>query len=492
VQQQFFPLSERPELFFQIRLPEGSCIGATLSTVRNAENLIDGDKDVASSTSYVGQGSPRFWLGLSPRLPNENFAEIVIVARNVAARERLKARLDASVAAGALPEAWIRVDRFNFGPPVGFPVQFRVVGPDPSQVRSIAYQVRDIVRADHAVIDPNLDWNEQLPSLHLVVDQERARALGLTPQDIANSLQTLISGVVVTTIRQGIEKIDVVARAVKGERLDPGRMGDLTISTRTGAPLPLSQVARIEYGHEEAILWRRNRDMAITVRADVVDGVQAPDVTNRIWLQLLNLRAQLPQGYRLEIGGAVEESETANASLAAVFPVMIVAMLTLLMFQLQNFARLFLVLMSAPLGLIGASLALNLTGSPFSFVALLGLISLSGMDMRNSLILLDQVRQDLELGANYRDAIVEATVRRAHPVALTASAAILAMIPLSRSAFWGPMAITMMGGLFVATFLTLLFLPALYAIWFRRSLGMTTQAGEAAQTEGAPAAGPAQ
>ncbi len=470
VQQQFFPLSERPELFFQLRLPEGTAIGVTNEAARKAERLLAGDPDIQTHSTYVGQGSPRFWLGLNPQLPNEAFAEIVIVARDVAARERVKARIEAAVAEGALAEARVRVDRFNFGPPVGFPVQFRVVGPDPMTVREIAGRVRDVARANANVVDPHFDWNEMTPSVRVVVDQERARALGLDPATVAQTLQTLISGVTVTGVRERTERVDVVARAVPGERLDLGRIGELTIVSRNGLAVPLSQVGRIEYAHEEPILWRRNRDMSITVRADVVDGVQPPDVTGQIWPALQPIRDSLAPGYRLEIGGAVEESSKGNASIFALFPLMMGVMLTLLMIQLQSFSRLILVFLTAPLGLIGASLALNLSGKPFGFVALLGLIALAGMIMRNAVILVDQIETDVEQGLSRREAIVEATVRRARPVVLTALAAILAMIPLASSAFWGPMAYTIMGGLFVATFLTLLFLPALYALWFRRRL----------------------
>ena len=476
VQQQFFPLSERPELFFQLRLPEGSSIQSTLAAVREAEGIVTGDKDLATWTTYVGQGSPRFWLGLNPQLPNEAFAEIVLVARDVEARERVKARIEARLAEGALSQARVRVDRFNFGPPVGFPVQFRVVGADPGTVRDIAFKVRDVVKGDAAVVEPHLNWNEQTPSVRLVLDQDRARLLGLDPTSVAQTLDTLIGGVAVTTVRDRTEKIDVVARAVKEERVDLARIGDLTIVARNGTPIPLSQVARIDYGHEEPILWRRNRDMAITVRADVVDGVQPPDVSTRLWTRLADVRSSLPPGYRIDMGGAIEESAKGNASLAAVFPVMILAMATILMIQLQSFSRLFLVILTAPLGIVGASLALNIANKPFGFVALLGLIALAGMIMRNTVILVDQIEHDVADGLSRREAIVEATVRRARPVVLTALAAILAMIPLSTSAFWGPMAITIMGGLFVATFLTLLFLPALYALWFRRSLGTPVQA----------------
>lgn len=470
VQQQFFPLSERPELFFQLRMPEGTAFGVTEKTAEKAEQLLKGDGDIATYTTYIGQGPPRFWLGLNPQLPNEAYAEIVVVAKDVEARERIKARLEKAVAAGELAEARVRVDRFNFGPPVGFPVQFRVVGPDPKVVREIAYKVRDVMRANPNVVEPHLDWNEKSPYLKLVVDQDRARALGLTPQDISQATQMLISGATVTTVRDGIEKVAVVARAVAGERLDLGRVADLTIYSSNGVAVPLSQVAKIEYAFEEPILWRRNRDMAITVRSDVVDGVQAPDVTNQIWPKLASIRDALQPGYRMEMGGAIEESAKGNASLAALFPVMVIAMLTLLMIQLQSFSRLALVFLTAPLGLIGAAFGLLVMNRPFGFVALLGLIALAGMIMRNTVILVDQIESDVAGGLTRRQAIIEATVRRARPVVLTALAAILAMIPLSRSAFWGPMAVTIMGGLFVATFLTLLFLPGLYALWFRRSL----------------------
>ncbi len=470
VQQQFFPLSERPELFFQLRLPEGTAFNVTEKSVKKAEELLKGDKDIATYTSYVGQGSPRFWLGLNPQLPNEAFAEIVIVAKNVEARERIKAKIEQAVEQGDLSEARVRVDRFNFGPPVGFPVQFRIVGPDPQVVRDIAYKVRDVVGQNKNIRDAQLDWNEQSPYLKLVVDQDRARALGLTPQDVSQALAMLISGVPVTTIRDGIEKVDVVARAVPSERLDLGHVGDLTVTSRNGVAVPLTQIAKIEYSHEEPIIWRRNRDMAITVRADVADGVQAPDVTGQIWPQLKEIRDHLEPAYRIEPGGAFEESEKGNASIFVLFPLMVIVMLTLLMIQLQSFSRLLLVFLTAPLGIVGASLGLNVANQPFGFVALLGLIALAGMIMRNAVILVDQIETDVAHGLTRREAIVEATVRRARPVVLTALAAILAMIPLSRSAFWGPMAITIMGGLFVATFLTLLYLPGLYALWFRKSL----------------------
>jgi multidrug efflux pump len=354
-----------------------------------------------------------------------------------------------------------------FGPPVGFPVQFRVVGPDPMKVRAIAEDVRKVMAANPKVIDPHLDWSEQVKSIRLEVDQDRARALGLTPQDVAQNLQTLITGLTVTQYREGIENIAVVARAIPSERLELGKLPTLTIATRNGVPIPLSQLARLNYEYEEPILWRRNRDIVLTARGDIVDGVQPPDVSKEILPLLQPLKDALPYGYRIETGGSIEESAKANGALVAVFPVMAVVMLGLLMIQLQSFSRLALVFVTAPLGLIGATGALLIAGKPFGFVALLGLIALAGMIMRNTVILVDQIDHDIAAGHSRYDAILDATVRRARPVVLTALAAILGMIPLARSIFWGPMAITIMGGLLVATVLTLLVVPALYALWFR-------------------------
>jgi len=481
VQQQFFPTSTRTELFLEMRLPEGIAIGVTDAAAKKAERLLVGDPDIATYTSYVGQGAPRFWLGLNPVLPNPSFAQIVIVTKDLKGRERVKARLDQALADGALPEARTRVDRFNFGPPVGFPVQFRVVGPDPMKVRGIAEEVRTVMAQNRKVVDPHLNWGEQVKSIRLEVDQDRARAMGLTPQEVSQNLQTLLSGYTVTQYREGIEHIDVVARAVPEERLDLERLPALTIATRNSVAVPLSQFARLNYEYEEPILWRRNRDIVLTVRGDIVDNVQAPDVTNEVLPKLQPIKDALPYGYRIETGGSIEESVKANAALAAVFPIMAIAMLALLMVQLQSFSRLALVFVTAPLGLIGATGALLVSNRPFGFVALLGLIALAGMIMRNTVILVDQIERDIAAGHGRYRAIVDATVRRARPVALTAFAAILGMIPLAQNIFWGPMAITIMGGLFVATILTLLVVPALYALWFRVSERETAveQAGEA-------------
>jgi multidrug efflux pump len=472
VQQQFFPLSERPELFFELRLAEGSSIHATQAVVREAEGLIAGDPDARSYTSYIGKSSPRFWLGLQPVQPNESFAQIVIVARDVAARERIKARIEAAVDKGALGAARVRLDRFNFGPPVGFPVQFRVVGQEPSSVREAAERVRAVMRDDQRLIDPHLNWGETMPSIRLEVDQARARALGLTPQDIAQTLQTLVGGATVTTLRVREQRVDVVARATPSERAALDRIEDLTIASRNGAAVPVGQVARVIRTIEEPIIWRKDREVVVTAVADVVDGVQPPDVSQALWTKLAPIRDALPARTRIEMGGAVEQAQKGNSSIFLLFPIMILAMLTLLMIQMQSFSRLAMVFFTAPLGIVGASLALSLSGRPFGFVTLLGLIALAGMDMRNTVILIDQIETDVrERGLTRREAIVFSTMRRARPVALAALAAILAMIPLSESAFWGPMAFTIMGGLSVATFLTLFLLPAIYALWHRRSLG---------------------
>ena len=324
--------------------------------------------------------------------------------------------------------------------------------------------------ANPNLIEPHLDWSEQVKSIRLEVDQDRARALGLTPEDVAQTLQTLLSGYTITQYREGIELIDVVARAIPAERLKLDQLPGLTIATRNGIAVPLSQIAHLNFEYEEPILWRRNRDLVLTVRGDIIDGVQAPDVSNEILPKLENIKAALPYGYRIETGGSIEESAKANAALAAIFPVMAIAMLALLMVQLQSFSRLALVFVTAPLGIIGATAALLVSNRPFGFVALLGLIALAGMIMRNTVILVDQIDHDIAAGHPRYQAIIDATIRRSRPVVLTALAAILGMIPLARSIFWGPMAITIMGGLFVATFLTLLYLPGLYALWFRKSL----------------------
>ncbi len=464
VRQQFFPSSARPELIADVTLRQGASHAATEAAVRQLESAIAKDADVRWYTSYIGGGPPRFFLAFNPALPNDAVATIVLTTRDAEARERVRARLMEFVAAGGVPSARVRVSRLELGPPVGFPVQFRVVGTDLHSVRRAADMVLGALRATPGTRDAQLASGERAPSVRLELDQARVRQLGLAPQDIAQTLATLVSGTTATQIRDRTKLIDVVLRAVPAERLDLDRLPDLVVPTASG-PLALAQVARLTPQSEEPILWRRDREPYITVQADIQDGLQAPDVTAAA---LPRIRAlDLPAGVRVDVGGAAEESAKANAALVAVFPVMVGAMLLLLMVQLQNLPRVLLVLATMPLGVIGAVAALLAADAPFGFVALLGVIALGGMIMRNTIILVDQVRQDQEAGLALREAIIESTVRRSRPVVLTALAAALAFVPFSFNVFWGPMALAMIGGLVVATVLTLLFLPALYALAFR-------------------------
>ena len=481
VQQQFFPTASRSELLVELRLREGASFAATEAQVKLLEAELAKDAEIDSFTAYTGAGTPRFYLSVNPELPNPGFAQFVIQTASTEHRERVRARLLAMFEGDTvLPDARARVVRLDFGPPVGFPVQFRVIGPDTAQVREIAYRVRDAVRQSALVRDTQLDWNEQVRTVQVQVDQDKARLLGLSTADIQGLVQATLAGAPVTQIRKGEELVDVVVRATPEERKAIGQLGDLQLATRSGVSVPLSQVARVQPGFEEPVLWRRNRDMALTVRSDVVDGVQGPFATAQIRPTLTSIIENLPPGYRIEDGGAIEEADKANRALFAVFPAMFAVMLTLLMIQLQSFARVFLVFMTAPLALIGVVPALLLFNAPFGFVALLGVIALGGMIMRNAIILVDQIDQNIARGALPWLAIVEATVRRSRPVVLTAAAAVLAMIPLTRSVFWGPMAIAIMGGLIVATALTLVFVPALYATWFRVQRGAEARPSEPA------------
>ncbi|MBF0098273.1 MAG: efflux RND transporter permease subunit [Magnetococcales bacterium] len=468
VQQQFFPTASRPELLLELRLREGAAFSAMEQQVKQLENLLKQERDVPYFTAYLGAGSPRFYMSLEPELPNPGFAQFVVMTTGSAAREALRQRLMQLFAQDeAFPHIRGRVLRLEFGPPVGFPVQFRILGPDRHTVRAIAYQVRDRVRQSPLVRDTQLDWNDQVRIERVEVDQQRARQLGISRSDVANLLQTISNGLPVTQIRRGEELIEVVLRGAENERPALEQLLDAPLLLRSGEMVTLAQFAHLQADFEEPVLWRRNRNMAITVRSDVLDGVQAPFATESIWPTLQGIRDALPEGYSIEQGGAIEESDKANQAIAAVFPLMFLVMLTILMWQLQSFPRLLMVFLTAPLGLIGVVPALLLFDAPFGFVALLGVIALGGMIMRNSVILVDQIEQERAAGATPWQAIIESTVRRARPVLLTAAAAILAMIPLSRSIFWGPMAIAIMGGLLIATALTLAFIPALYATWFR-------------------------
>jgi multidrug efflux pump subunit AcrB len=468
VQQQFFPTAARPELLVELRLREGSSFEATTTQVKHMEQVLKKDAQVKFFTAYTGAGAPRFYLSLSPELPNPGYAQFVVMTASIEDREAVRGRLmDLFKRDEAFPDVRGRVTRLDFGPSVGFPVQFRVVGPDAIEVRKIAYRVQDIVRQSRLVRDTQLDWNDQVRSVSVKVSQDKARMLGLTNSEISNTVQTVLNGTTATQVRRGEELVDVVVRANNKERTTLEQLGDVQLHTHSGQAIPLSQVASVENTFEEPVLHRRDRRLALTVLSDVADGVQAPDASQSIWPTLKPVIDSLPPGYKIEQGGATEESEKANGALVAVFPVMLFVILALLMVQLQSFSRMLMVFLTAPLGLIGVVPALLVFHAPFGFVALLGVIALSGMIMRNSVILVDQIDRDIAAGAAPWGAIVEATIRRSRPVVLTAAAAVLAMIPLTQSAFWGPMAIAIMGGLVVATLLTLVMVPALYAAWFK-------------------------
>lgn len=468
VQQQFFPVTSRPELMVELRMKEGASFAATQEQVEIFEKVLTQAPNVKHFTVYTGAGSPRFYMALEPEQPNPGYAHFVIMTTGAEAREALRARLiEYFEKDEAQPLVRGRVLRIEFGPPVGFPVQFRVIGPDPDTVRGIAYQVRDIVRKSPLVRDTQLDWNERVRTLQVQVDQDKARLLGLSSADVSAALQMVQAGVPATQIRRGEELIDVVVRADARERKNIENLRDINLFSNTGAVVPLSQIARIEPTFEEPVLWRWNRNMALSVRSDLADGVQGPYATEQIWPSLKPVLDNLPPGYRIEKGGAIEESDKSNTALMAVFPAMFLVTLSLLMLQLQSFSRMLMVFMTAPLGLVGVVPALLVFNAPFGFVALLGVIALGGMIMRNSVILVDQIEHDISAGTPPWQAIVDATVRRTRPVVLTAAAAILSMIPLTRSVFWGPMAISIMGGLVAATALTLAFVPALYATWFK-------------------------
>jgi multidrug efflux pump subunit AcrB len=467
VPKQFFPATSRPELQVDLTLPDNASVTATQRAAAKVEELLKGDEDVVYTATYIGESSPRFYLSLQPVLPRPQFAQIVVMTTDDDARERVRARLVRALDAQAVPEARVRVKRLDFGPPAAFPIEFRILGQDRAAVQQVAEQVERIVAAHPKTRDTQFLSAETLKSIRLEIDQDRARALGVTPAEIAQATQFWLTGVPVTQMRVGIESIDVIARGAPDERLTLDRLPDLTVVTRSGARVPLEQVARLVPTSEPAMLWRRNRDEFQAVRTDIVDGVQAPDVATALWTQMAPLRDALPAGVRMEQGGVLENAAEANAAIVQTLPLMLVAMLTLLMLQLQGFRKTLFVFATAPLGLIGAVIALFVAQAPFGFVAQLGLIALAGMIMRNTIILVDQVDQDVEAGRTLWEAVREATVRRARPVVLTALAAVLAFVPLTLSSFWGPMAAVLMGGLTVATALTLIFLPAFYALFYR-------------------------
>ena len=472
VQKQFFPAASRPELLVDLWLPNGASLRATETQAAKVEQLL-GTAEMAKSikyyASYLGNGSPRFYLPLDQQLFNDNFAQFVITTHDIGAREDLKRRLQERFAdsSGEWSGLRTRVLRLENGPPIGFPVQFRVSGENLGELRRTAEEVAAVMRENPHLREVNFDWNEMSKVVRLDIDQDRARALGISSQELSAFLNSMLSGMTVTQMREGDQLIDVVARAPGDERARLAALAEINIHTAGGRYVPLAQLARIRYELEDGLIARRNRLPTVTVRADIRDGVQAPTVTSEIDPQLDAIRASLPAGFAIEPGGATEESAKGENSIKAVMPMMLICVVTLLMIQLQNTGRTLLVLLTAPLGLIGVACALLAFAVPFGFVANLGVIALSGMIMRNAVILVDQIAQDEKAGKPAWEAVVGSTVRRFRPIMLTAAAAILAMIPLTRSVFWGPMAVAIMGGLIVATLLTLLFLPALYAACYR-------------------------
>ncbi|HSE13250.1 MAG TPA: efflux RND transporter permease subunit, partial [Rudaea sp.] len=466
VQQQFFPDSTRPELLVDMKLTEGASLTATEAQVKKLEAWLARRPELENYVSYVGSGAPRFYLPLDQQLPQASFAEFVLLTKGTRDRETLRADLIA-LFEHDFTELRARVLRLENGPPVGYPVQFRLSGADIPTLRELARKAADVVRQNPHVHNVNLDWEEPSKVVRLSIDQERARVLGVSSQDLANFLQSSLSGVPVTYYRERDQLIEVSLRGPGDERARLSLLESLAVPTPSGQSVPLKQIATVNYGFEEGIIWRRNRLPTITVRGDIYGSITPATVTAQIDPRLNGLRAQLPPGYLLEVGGAVEESAKGQASVNAGMPLFLLVVLTALMIQLRSFTRVLLVVLTAPLGLIGVTLFLLVFNVPFGFVAMLGTIALMGMIMRNSVILVDQIEQDIGAGQHPWNAIVDATTRRFRPIVLTALAAILAMIPLTRSAFFGPMAVAIMGGLFVATALTLLFLPALYAAWFR-------------------------
>ena len=466
VQQQFFPSANRPELVVDLWLPNGASIEATDAEAKRFEKLLAADPDIESFVVYVGGGSPRFYLPLDQQLNNANLAEFVVTTKSNQVRDQVGKRLletldnEFTLLRG-------RVNPLQNGPPVAYPVQFRVSGPDYTKIREIAWQVAEVVKANQNMMHVHLDWNELSKVVKLEIDQNKARLIGSTSEGLSNVLHSILSGFSITQFRERDKLIEVLARAEPKERLSLDDIRDINVPTQSGRWVPLSQVANISYAFEEGVVWRRNRVPTITVQGDIFGSVQAPVVTSQLNPKIAEIRAKLPPGYTIEVGGATEEAARGQDSVNAVVPIALLTVITLLMIHLQSVSKTILVLLTAPLGLIGVALFLLVFNVPFGFVAMLGFIALFGMIMRNAIILVDQIDQDAAGGHPLWTAIIESTVRRFRPIMLTAAAAILAMIPLTRSNFWGPMAVAIMGGLLVATLLTLLFLPALYAAWFR-------------------------
>jgi multidrug efflux pump len=466
VPQQFFPASNRLELMVDLKLAEGASLANTTAEVKRLEAMLKDHAGIDNYVAYVGTGSPRFYLPLDQQLPAASFAQFVVLAKNIEERETLRTWL-ISTLNEQFPALRSRVTRLENGPPVGYPVQFRVTGEHIEEVRALARKVAAKVRENPHVVNVHLDWEEPSKVVYLNIDQDRARALGVSTANLAKFLQSSLTGSSVSQYREDNELIEILLRGTVHERTELSLLPSLAVPTDNGRSVALSQIATLEYGFEEGVIWHRNRLPTVTVRADIYGKEQPATLVQQIQPTLDPIRAELPDGYLLDVGGTVEDSERGQKSVNAGVPMFIVVVLTLLMVQLRSFSRTAMVFLTAPLGLIGVVLFLMVFRQPFGFVAMLGTIALSGMIMRNSVILVDQIEQDIASGLKPWQAIIEATVRRFRPIVLTALAAVLAMIPLSRSVFFGPMAVAIMGGLIVATALTLLFLPALYAAWFR-------------------------
>ena len=466
IEKQFFPDSSRPELMVEMWSPEGTSFAANEAVVKRFEAFLSKQQGVQSVTSYVGTGSPRFYLPLDQIFPQSNVSQLVVLPVDAAARDALRVKIE-DVFRNDFPEVRGRVKLLPNGPPVAYPVQFQVLGPDIGVVRTVADQVKEVMRANPNTVGVNDNWNEAVKVLRLDLDQDKLRALGVTSQAVRRVVNTSLSGTPVGQFRESNRLIDIVVRQPLEERSTITRLSEALVPTATGGAVPLGQVARVAFVWEPGVVWREGREWAIMVQSDVVEGIQGPTVTGQVDAKLADIRAKLPAGYRVTVEGAAADSSEAEASIMANVPLVLFIVFTLLMLQLHSFSRALLVFLTGPLGIAGAAMALLVFDRPFGFVANLGVIALFGMIIRNSVILVDQIEQDIAAGAEAWDAIVEAAVRRCRPILLTAAAAALAMIPLSRSGFWGPMAVAIMGGLLVATALTLLFLPALYAAWFR-------------------------
>ena len=467
LKQQFFPTSDRPEVLVEIRLPEGSSIETTTAAVQKVERWLNQQPEAKIVTSYVGQGAPRFFLALSPELPDPAFAKIVVLTPDAHAREELKQRLRAAISNGFAPEAYVRATQFVFGPPSVFPVEFRIVGPDPAELYKISEQALQVMRGIPDVREANRDWGNRTPVLRFVPDQDRLNLIGLSPAQVGQQLQFLLSGVPVTQVREDIRNVPVMARSAGAERLDPTRLADFSLMSKDGRQIPLDQIGHSEIRYEEPMLKRRDRMPTITVRSEINEATQPPEVSKQVLTALQPLIAALPAGYRIDMGGSIEEASKANDALGKIFPLMIAVTLIVVMLQVRSFSMMTMVLFTAPLGLIGVVPTLLVFNQPFGFNAILGLIGLAGILMRNTLILTDQIKENQIAGLDDYHAVIEATVQRTRPVILTALAAVLAFIPLTHSVFWGSMAYTLIGGTAVGTVLILLFLPALYAAWFR-------------------------